>query len=155
MPPTPEHVPPPLTMVVSRRTCACSPSIKSRCQSSTYSHIHLSTHLLNLGNHTLLPSIFLFRYHMQKVHLHHNVWLPARHPLPRGVRRIFHRGGGGGRRCGTKTYRGLIAGYTDREDLEAFILSKTRGDQGGFDPPPPRSCACTGLFILASSRAYV
>ena len=34
---------------------------------------------------------------------------------------------------------GLIAGYTDREDLEAFILSKTGGEQGGggFDPPPP------------------
>ena len=34
---------------------------------------------------------------------------------------------------------GLIAGYTDREDLEAFILSKTGGEQGGStpDPPPP------------------
>ena len=26
---------------------------------------------------------------------------------------------------------GLIAGYTDREDLEAFILSKTGGERGG------------------------
>ena len=46
--------------------------------------------------------------------------------------------GGGGRRCGTKIYRGLIAGYTDREDLEAFILSKTGGEQGrGFQPLKP------------------
>ena len=39
---------------------------------------------------------------------------------------------------------GLISGYTDREDLEAFILSKKGGkkilSRGGFDPrtPSPR-----------------
>ena len=45
--------------------------------------------------------------------------------------RIFYRGG--------VDDVGLITGYTDREDLEAFILSKTGGKQGGSAPelPPP------------------
>ena len=54
----------------------------------------------------------------------------------RGVCRIFHRVGVGWR-CGTKTYRGLIEGYTDWEDLEAFIWSKTGGgvSMGGWTRP--------------------
>ena len=46
--------------------------------------------------------------------------------------------------CRTKTVGAYyIAGYTDREDLETFILSKTGGERGGGgvdprpDPPPP------------------
>ena len=37
-----------------------------------------------------------------------------------------------------KTYNGLIAGYTDREDLEAFIWSNTGGEQRGRGRPPTR-----------------
>ena len=40
----------------------------------------------------------------------------------------FSQGGGG---VSTMWNQNLIAGYTDREDLEAFSLSKTGGEQGG------------------------
>ena len=55
---------------------------------------------------------------------------------------------GGARRCGPNSRL-----YTDREDVEAFILSKTGGEQGGGvgDARPPLDTCLTSDWICGGS----